>query len=88
MTSQITFKQHRNTTSKRVDLLRLAANLSGLFGVFFILLSAGSSDAGLLSVGELILRITLGGALLLLWRTLTFFAGELDRKSRRTSRRA
>ena len=87
MTSQLSVKQHRSTTSLRVDLLRLVANLAGLFGAFFILLSAGSSDAGLLSVGELVGRITLGAALLLLWRTLSFFAGELDRKRRRTARR-
>ena len=87
MTSNITLK-NRRTTSARVDLLRFFANLSGLFGAFFILLSAGSSDAGLLSVGELALRITLGAALLVLWRTLSFFAGELDRKARRFSRRA
>lgn len=83
MTYQITVQSRRHTTSFRVDVLRLIAHLCGLFGAFFLLFSAGASDAGRLSLGELLLRITLGAALLLLWRALCFFANELDRRSRR-----
>lgn len=84
MTSNMTFKKPRRASiSARVDALRALANLAGTFGAFFILCTAGSSDAGRLSVPELILRLLFGAVLLLTWRVLAFYAEELDRKSRR-----
>lgn len=84
MTTSYSLKEGaRYTTSFRVDLLRFAANLVGLCGAFFILFTAGSSDAGLISLPDLFLRLTLGFSLLFLWRALSFFAGELDRRARR-----
>ncbi len=80
MTSNITLTQKaRRSTTRRVDALRLISILSGLCGAFLILFTAGSSDAGLLNVGEIVSRVLFGGVLLLFWRALSFFASELER---------
>ena len=92
MTNNITLTQkvkatpHAKNRRLQADLLRFAANLSGLFGVFFILFTAGASDAGMLEFSDLILRIILGASMVLLWRALTFFAAELERIHDRRAR--
>lgn len=78
MTTQFSPKTVPVKTS-RVDALRLAANLSGLSGALLLLLTAGSSDAGALTLSDLVVRMTLGISLVLLWRALSFFAEELER---------
>lgn len=90
MTSDLTLRKKTRgpVRTSRIDLLRIAANLAGLFGAFLILFAAGSSDAGLLSVPELILRLVLGFSLLLFWRALHFFADELSRRRTPRVRRA
>ncbi len=84
MTSNMTLKKTRRAvTSVKVDTLRALANLCGTFGAFFILCTAGSSDAGRLSVSEIVLRLLFGAVMLLAWRVIAFYAEELDRKSRK-----
>lgn len=77
MTSNVSMSRKRRTAT-RFDPLRVFAGCLGLFGAFFILGAAGASDAGLIGVGDILLRITLGAGLLLLWRALTSLASELE----------
>ena len=73
----------RKNTVKHIDRLRVCALLSTLLGAFWIVLTAGGSDAGLFSVGGLLLRLAGGGALILLGRALNFFASELFKQARK-----
>ena len=83
MTSNMTLKKRHASISIKVATLRTLANLAGTFGAFFILCTAGSSDAGRLSITEIVLRLFSGAVLLLAWRVIAFYANELERKSRK-----
>ncbi len=80
-------KKGESLSSSKVDTLRATASLLGLGGAFLILSAAGGSDAGTLSVAQMLLQVTLGAVSLLCWRVLSERANRLSRSHQRPSHR-
>ena len=80
-------KKRARPTLAKVDTLRATASLLGLGGAFLILSAAGGSDAGTLSVAQMLLQVMLGAVSLLCWRVLSERANRLSRSRQRPSHR-